>query len=236
MVAVCKIADVIFKIKYRFEHTKNLLKNFAYFENYDAFEDIEISDKEIEAESLTCKQPHDLVENLAIQRKIINILLTKYNAVFFHGSSVKYNNKGYVFTAPSGTGKSTHTALLKELLGDKLTYINDDKPILKVEGDRVYVYGSPWNGKHNLGENTSAQLKSICFIARGEENKILQISAEKSIKYLLKQTVGFDDANTAEKLLEVLSKIVSQSKFYVLYCNKDISAAKCSFEGMMYED
>ena len=100
----------------------------------------------------------------------------------------------------------------------------------------VYVCGSPWNGKHGRGNNISVPLKAVCVVKRGVENKIEKVSSLIALKYLFEQSIGFDDEQSAKKVLDILSLITKQAKFYVLHCNMDISSAKCSYEGMIYED
>ena len=94
-----------------------------------------------------------------------------------HGAVVAWKNQGYLFTAPSGTGKSTHLALWKKYLGDQAEVINGDKPILKVTEDEVWVYGTPWAGKEQWQVNKKVALKGICFLERGEKNSIQKIDS-----------------------------------------------------------
>ncbi len=221
-------------VEYKYSYTQKMFEKYEYFGSDTAKVEICVSDLELENElSLMPNEPPFYVENLAILRKVMKVLLFDYNAMLFHGSSVMVNGKAYVFTAPSGTGKSTHTSLLREYLGDKLTYINDDKPILKIEGDSVVVYGSPWNGKHCLGDNISAPLDAICLIVRAEENSVQRVDPATFLKVLFEQSMGFEDEETAEKVLEILSVIMAKSKFFKVNCNKDISAGKCSYERIM---
>lgn len=237
MQGVYQIAGVIVKLSYSFEWTRKYFERYLYVgdKKEDLF--IEITDSDIDNEDKVFPgTPRYFLENLAILRKLSRILLVEYNALLFHGSSIKVGNKAYVFTAPSGTGKSTHTKLLKEYLGDKMEYINDDKPILRAVDGKVYVYGSPWNGKHGRGSNISAPLKAVCVVSRGEKNSIEKISPSVAIKYLFEQSLGFDDEVSANKVLDIMALITSTASFYLLKCNMDISAAKCSYEGMIYED
>ncbi|MBQ3235333.1 MAG: hypothetical protein IJA97_04140 [Clostridia bacterium] len=229
-----KIAGIVMEIAYKFSYTEDMLKKYEYFGGEPTAVTVRIDEDDFKSEVLRSNgEPDCFIENSAILRKLSNILLQDYNAMLFHGSTVKYNDKAYIFTAPSGTGKSTHTKLLKEYLGDKITYINDDKPILKVEGDGVMVYGSPWNGKHGLGENTCAPLEAICVVTRADTNSIEKVSPVSFMQVLFEQSMGFDDEVGAGKVLEILSSVLSGAKFYLLKCNMDISAAKCSHEGMM---
>ncbi len=237
MQGVYIIAGVIIKISYSYECTGKYFQKYFYAGDKPVDVSIEISREDIENEGkIFPNTQDDFLENLAVLRKLSKILLVEYDGMLFHGSSIAVDDKGYVFTAPSGTGKSTHTKLLKELLGDKMAYINDDKPIFRVIDGTVYVCGSPWNGKHGRGNNISAPLKAVCVVKRGVENRIEKVSSLIALKYLFEQSIGFDDEQSAKKVLDILSLITKQANFYVLHCNMDISSAKCSYEGMIYED
>lgn len=228
------VADIVTEFFYKFEYSADMFKKYEYFGDKPVELSVKISVDDFLNEVKRSNGEADcFIENSAILRKFSKILLENYSALLFHGSTVKYGDGAYAFTAPSGTGKSTHTALLKKYLGDKLSYINDDKPILKVVDGKVIAYGSPWNGKHNLGENISAPLKAVCFVERAEENSIAEVSPARFMKILFEQSIGFDDIDSANKVLDILSIIMAQTKFYLLKCNMDISAAKCSYEGMM---
>ena len=96
----------------------------------------------------------------ALYRKIAD-LLVEDGIVVFHSSSFMVNNNAFLITARSGVGKSTHSRNLKALLGDKFVYINDDKPLLKVNENSVTVYGTPWNGKERRSNDVSAPLKKL---------------------------------------------------------------------------
>ncbi len=234
MKKVYSIAGIPISVEFKYSYTQKMFSKYEYFGSEVPKVEICVSDTELQNELLLMpNEPPFYVENLAILRKVIKVLLFDYKAMLFHGSAVKVNGNAYVFTAPSGTGKSTHTSLLKEYLGDKLTYINDDKPILKIENDSVVVYGSPWNGKHCLGENISAPLKAVCLIVRSEKNFVEKVNSVNFLKFLFEQSMGFEDEETAEKVLEILSVIIDKTEFYKVHCNKDISAGKCSFEGIM---
>lgn len=232
-----EIAGVVTDIAYKFPYTQDMLAKYEYKGDLPAEASVKITVEDYLNEKARSNGESDcFVENSAILRKLSKLFLEKYDAILFHGSSVVYDGKGYIFTAPSGTGKSTHTRLLKEYLGDKIDYINDDKPILKVEDGKVYVYGSPWNGKHGIGKNVKAPLEAICFIERSLENFVTEVAPKDFMKVLFEQSMGFDDEESAEKILKILSLVMEKTKFYLLKCNKDISAAKCSFEGIIYED
>ena len=99
----------------------------------------------------------------------------------FHGSAIAYKGSGVLFTAVSGTGKSTHTAFWKEVFPEEVIYVNDDKPLIRFDGKVPYVCGTPWNGKHFRGNNVDVPLKAVCLLKRGLENEMHRVSKKDAM-------------------------------------------------------
>ena len=189
------------------------------------------SAREDEIEGIPTRQFTDsYLEELAVYRKIAEIMLD-FNTVLFHGSVIAVDGVGYLFTAKSGTGKSTHTRLWREYFGDRAVMVNDDKPLLHI-ADTVTAYGTPYNGKHRLGTNTSVPLKAICILTRAEDNHIEAITREQAYTMLLQQVYRPADMLKMAKTLELVDRLADSVKLYRLVCNMDISTARVAYEGM----
>lgn len=163
------------------------------------------------------------IEVYALLHKILP-QLPRHDMLFMHGSAILYHGKAYIFAAPSGTGKSTHTRLWKEIYGDEVTVINDDKPFLAFRDDKVYVCGTPWRGKHNIGQNIEAELGAICILRRGSANEINRLPAYDAVNDVIKQCnlqAYKDNSLIALDLIDKLLKIVP---VYRLSCTPDIEA------------
>lgn len=183
-------------------------------------------------EGLPAREMEDhLFERTAVQRKIAEGLFA-YDTLLFHGSVIAVDGEAYLFTAKSGTGKSTHTRLWREMLGDRAVMVNDDKPFLRIEGDRVLVYGSPWNGKHKLGNNICVPLKAVCILERGEQNQIRRIPAEKAVFMLLQQSNRPMGAKLLPKYMDILDQLSQKIAFYRLNCTMDPQAAEIAYKVM----
>ena len=174
------------------------------------------------------------LEAIALQRKVSEALLER-DILLFHGSVVSVDGVAYLFTAKSGTGKSTHTRLWRELFGERAVMVNDDKPFLSVKGERILVHGSPWNGKHRLGNNISVPLRAICILERGETNLIQRIPASEAVPMLIQQSSRPRNAAWMPKYLELLDALSRGVGFYRLSCNMELEAARVSYEGMSRE-
>ncbi len=174
------------------------------------------------------------LETLAVYRKIAE-QLPEYQTLLMHGSAVAVDGNAYLFTAKSGTGKSTHTRLWRELLGDRVVYINDDKPVIRLTDEGAVIYGTPWNGKHRLGANISAHLKTICILERSETNWIHPVSPEEAYPVLLQQIYRPMDVPAVQKTLDLIDGLMRQVCFYRLGCNISLEAARVSYQAMSGE-
>ena len=189
------------------------------------------SAREDEIEGIPTRQFSDkYLEELAVYRKIAEQMIS-YDTVLFHGSVVAVDGIGYLFTAKSGTGKSTHTRLWREFFGERAVMVNDDKPLLHI-ADTVTAYGTPYNGKHRLGTNTSVPLNAICILNRSADNHIEPITRKQAYTMLLQQVYRPANMLKMAKTLELVDRLADSVKLYRLGCNMDISAAKIAYEGM----
>ena len=171
------------------------------------------------------------LETLAVQRKIAEELF-RFDTLLFHGSVIAVDGVGYLFTAKSGTGKSTHTRFWREVFGDRAVMVNDDKPFLRITENGVLACGSPWNGKHGLGSNITVPLKAICILERGEENKIQPLSPKEALFMLLQQSNRPRNPQHMICYMDLLDKLSNGVSFYRLACNMTPQAAVVAYEAM----
>ena len=175
--------------------------------------------------------PDPYLETLAVYRQIAE-RMPFYDTFLMHGSAIAVDGQGYLFGAKSGTGKSTHARLWREMLGDMAQMVNDDKPLIHAGEDGIVVYGTPWNGKHRLGCSMSAPLAAICFLTRGVTNEIHPISAAEAYQDLIRQTYVPADPEALVRTLRLLDKVSAGVRFYRLSCNMEPEAAKVAYEMM----
>ena len=171
------------------------------------------------------------LEELAVYRKIAAEML-RFDTFLFHGSCVAVDGEAYLFTAPSGTGKSTHTRLWRQLLGERAVMVNDDKPLITVTDSGVIIHGTPYNGKHRLGSDISVPLKAVCLLGRSDTNTIEAVTPAEAYPTLVQQAYRPADGLSVAKTLALLDKLTETVKLYRLGCNMDISAAQTAYEGM----
>ena len=155
-----------------------------------------------------------------------------FGGFFLHSSTVEYKGKAYMFSAPSGTGKSTHTGMWLKAFGDEARIINDDKPAIRVFDGIAYAYGTPWSGKTDLNLNAKVPIGGICFVERAETNSIRKIPTSQAIAKILNQTLRPSHPARMGMLLDCLDKVLKYTDVYVLGCNISEEAAIVAYNGM----
>lgn len=158
--------------------------------------------------------------------------ILEYDGIMLHSSCVAVDGKAYLFSAPSGTGKSTHTALWQKKFGDDLVFVNDDKPALRFFDGKVYACGTPFSGKTDLNTNQKFPLAGICLLHRAETNFINEADKALALKKIFTQILRPKEQSAMLNTLDILNKILSVVPVYDLYCNMDDSAADISYAYM----
>lgn len=235
------LADFCVEINSIFETTRTFCKDYlcegvpefsVSISQKDITFEREKSAKEDLLEGIPIRQFSDeYLETLAVYRKICTKLLER-ETLLFHGSAVAVDGEVYLFTAKSGTGKSTHTALWRQVFGDRAVMINDDKPLLKLTPKGVLVCGTPWNGKHGLGCNKMVPLKAICILERAERNAVTSVNVAEALPMLMQQSFRTGTPGGTVLLFEILDKLTERVQLYRLGCNMDPQAAVVAYEGM----
>lgn len=135
-----------------------------------------------------------------------------------HGSSIISGGKAVIFTAPSETGKSTHTGLWKKFYPDTIL-LNDDTPVVGKKNGEFFAWGSPWSGKTEINENRCAPLGAIVIINRGKTNKIERISETAALAYILGQARKIPVKEDMEKAMDMCFALSKSVPIYNLFCD-----------------
>ena len=158
--------------------------------------------------------------------------LLYFDGMMLHSSAIEWEGKAYLFSGPSGMGKSTHTRLWQSIYPDARVF-NDDKPALRRLGDRWFAYGTPWCGKDGININMKVPMGGICFLRRGESNSIRRLSPlEASVQIISQTTRRFKSEERLDLLLSHVDKLVREVPVYELYCTPTADAARLSSETM----
>ena len=163
------------------------------------------------------------------------VRLLKFGGMMLHASAVALNGKAYLFSGPSGMGKSTHTRLWEQEFPEARIF-NDDKPALRFVDGAWFAYGTPWAGKHGININLKAPLGGICFLRRGEKNSIRRLGGLEAATAVISQTMRrFTDVAPLDAMLDLVNRLVEDVPVFELTATMDPEAARLSYETMRAE-
>ncbi len=225
-----KIAGLVIEVKNRFKYFEEMCQGYEA-EGEAAFT-VEVPEnvmKKVVAENPDFSDGY--MESLEIYRIICRKILD-FDAMLMHCAAIAVDGEAYLFTALSGTGKTTHINLWKKKFGNRCFVVNGDKPILRIKDGKFYVCGTPWQGKENYGNNVIVPIKAVCILNRGEKNTIKKIAPHEAISTVLTQTLRTNDMAEMEKVLSMTDKLLQCVPFYELHCNMEYEAADVSYAGM----
>ena len=235
---IIKIADLRFLIQCHYQFCFDLCKDYIVGGNeYDI--EIVVNDEDLDKEKdLLLGFDIGYIESLTVYRMIAE-KIPFFHRFLMHGAVITFQDNGYMFTAPSGTGKSTHIRLWRKFLGENVDIVNGDKPILWANDAGVYVFGTPWCGKEGWQKNRNALLNGVCFIEQGRLNRIKKINNDECLSLLMKQVYMSKDFLVMGNILDCLDLLMRHVPFYLLECDMSMDAVRCSFEaltGLVFDD
>ena len=227
-----EIAGSVFSVQPLFQSTKEYCKPYltdkepeflVSVRNDDlAFEQALLEQEAVEQGLKIRKFKEPFLERSVIQRQVADFLVSR-NTLMLHGSTVSVDGQAYLFTAPCGTGKSTHTEKWIRLFGAH--YLNDDKPIIRLVDGKWIAYGTPWSGKHDLSRPEKAPLGAVAFLQRGTENSICRLEPQEAIPYYVSQLLRAISGELMQQQLTLLDRLLQDVPAYLLTCRNDDEAA-----------
>lgn len=229
-----RMADLLVEIHNRFPFVERLCREYLVDNLEKPDLRIEPSVEDIQKEVALAEQTTTpaYAEAICIYRLICSQLPSRFDAYLLHGAVIEYEGKGYIFTAKSGTGKSTHISFWQKHFGSDVKIVNGDKPILRFKGDTLYAYGTPWCGKEGFQTNTAVPVVGLCFLERASKNAIRPIDASEAITRIFYQILTPSDLLALDAIVPLLDRTLTSIPCYVLQCNMSTEAAEVAYRGM----
>lgn len=228
--SIYRIADLDILINPLYEYTRNRLAPYISDNKHIDFE-INITNDKIlnfsQIQSNPCSP--GIAESTLILNELCNRVLRDFDGFFFHSSSLKLDNEAYVFSAPSGTGKSTHTSLWRRHFGNRVTMINDDKPIIRKKDGVFYIYGTPWMGKSDIGNNIKSTVKAVYILQRGAKNSAVRVRTGEVFKQIFEATLVPSNRTVMSTLLSLLDEFFTSVPLFLLTCNTEEDAVTVAY-------
>ena len=232
-----RLADMCIEIRYRYPHTEKICRDYITDDDEPAILSVMATDEDIAEEERESIRLHGqaftpgYLESVCIYRNLCR-KLPVYDVFFLHAAVISDGDGAYAFSAPSGTGKSTHILQWQKAFGDVITVVNGDKPLIRHVGGEWRAYGTPWCGKEGLNTNTSERLRGICFIERGTENVIERLDLSAAADRVMRQVIIPPEPDAAIAMLGMVDGMIKEIPVWLLRCNISTEAAKVARDAM----
>lgn len=231
------LAGLVVDIRNRYSY---LEKQCAAFRCDDALTPditVAVSQRELdnEMQELDNRFSPGYVESISIYRKLC-LQMPAFGGIFLHSSVIRVGDQGIAFLAPSGTGKSTHTALWQQLPDQQVEVINGDKPIVRFLSGRPEAFGTPWAGKENLYQKDSVMLTDLCFLEQAENNTCVPLSREEALQRIVHQVILPTKTEAVVETLNLLDQLLQSCRLWKIRCNMELLAAETAFNAIIKKD
>ena len=190
--------------------------------------------------------PDSYLEVLACYRKIAEEMLNR-DILLMHGSAVSIDGNGIMFIAESGKGKSTHAGIWQKCYKDRVKLINDDKPLVRITEERIYVCGTPWSGKKGLNTPIDVPLNTIYKIERAlrpemkpdgqpvvniGNNYVFDLDHDERWAIMASQSYKSSDPLKLSRSIKLTDRIIQKVPVKLLLCDMSDDAARAAYEGV----
>ena len=178
-----------------------------------------------------------------IEYPVSELLVTNYLAhrghgVELHGCGlIDAKTGGHLFLGHSGAGKSTTARLWQQLRGPEI--LSDDRIILRLHDEELWMYGSPWHGEAAFASPTRAKLERIHILQHGAENRFSPFSRPRAIAEVFARSFPpFHSAVGLERTVEFLKRTLETLPCYAFEFLPDHTSvdAVLAFRDLAFRD
>lgn len=225
-----KLAEIIIEIRNHYTGLREKCKDYILDDTTEADFTVEASEEDLIKESvLSPNLPMEEIEAVCVYRQIGYMIMT-CRAVVMHSLLLDFQGTGMAILAPSGIGKTTLGWSMRESF-ERVRIINGDKPILRFIDGRLMAFGTPWNGKEDIGCNDSVELKKLCFISQGCENRMRKYKLDDPMEFaevakkLFRQMLIPVDEEQADVFFSFVDQMLDVTECYDLHCTESAETA-----------
>lgn len=226
---VCEFTD----LKVYRDDDNGLIWRFIDVNNGESYSYLIDKDKRNKVICIPEDRERELYDVGEIFRRInIQGSLLRNDVIILHSNFIIHNNESILFTAPSGTGKSTQGSLWEKYKGAEV--INGDRSAIGKRNGEYFAYGFPFSGSSNICKNKDAKIKAIVTIEQGSKNEVKRLSKMEAFKFLLKEVAinrwNKEELNIAMTLIE---ELINRVPILHLCCKPDKEATDVLYKELM---
>lgn len=181
----------------------------------------------LEGEGYRIEFTRNLVELLGLEMFLLN-----FGGLILHSSVVNWQGNGILFSAPSGTGKSTQADLWEKYKGS--CTINGDRAGIRKANGVWNAYGLPFAGTSGIYRNELVPIKAIVLLKQAPVNSITPVTTMEAFRKLMPECSARRwNPDFMDRLIGILSALVQAVPVYLLECRPDEEAVQVLYDTIM---
>ena len=159
----------------------------------------------------------------ALEAMAVEHLIARAGGFVFHCSYIEWQGRGILFTAPSGTGKSTQASLWNHFRGTEI--INGDRAAVRVTEDAILAEGIPFSGSSSFCRNRSLPLAAVVYLAQAPVTSIRRLRGYEAFARIWEGcSINTWDREDMVRVSETVRTVAQRVPVFHMPCRPDESA------------
>ena len=161
-----------------------------------------------------------LLESIEVEH-----LVARNHGFIFHCSCIDRGGEAILFTAPSGTGKSTQADLWHQHRSTEI--INGDRAVIRLAEGKLLAEGIPFAGSSSYCKNRSLPIRAIVYLGQAPQTTIRKLRGYEAFSRIWEGvTVNTWDRKDMELASDIVSRIAAKVPVWHMPCTPDEAAVK----------
>ena len=168
--------------------------------------------------SLIAEMPYTIRTQVLWSAVDLPYTLLHYDTLTIHAAVIRLASEAILFTAPSGTGKSTQASLWEKFRG--AVVVNGDKGALSVRNGRIHAHGLPFCGTSGICSAYDLPVRAIVSLTQSPENTAVRLRGAAAVRAIVQNSFGCKPL-CFPKIIALTSAILDEIPVYRLSCTPD---------------
>ena len=157
--------------------------------------------------------------------------IARSGGILLHGAWIALDGEAIVFTAPSGTGKSTQAELWRKFRGAEI--INGDRVMIRVRDGVAEAVGIPFAGSSGICQNCTLPIRAVVYLSQAPRNTVLPLRGVKAFRSIWEGcSVHVWNREDVSMIIDTVQKLITAVPVYHLACTPE-EAAVAALEAAM---
>lgn len=181
--------------------------------------------KQTRVQVLRSEVPERIMPRLVLNTLEAEHHIARHGGFLLHTSFISWEGRAILFTAPSGTGKSTQAELWRRFRGAEV--INGDRAAVIPGDGAVYAHGIPYCGTSGICRAAVLPVAAIVYLSQAPKSEISRLTGLRAFRSVWEGcSINVWDRADVERCTQSVTDAVQRIPVLHLACAPDESAVR----------